>query len=64
MVDLKKIIFIFIYILVCMCVGAHGVYKRAPGPLELQSQAVVSHPLWRLGTKLSFPGRAESALSH
>lgn len=39
MVDFKKIIFIFIYILVYMCVGAHGASKRAPGLLELQSQA-------------------------
>lgn len=35
-----------------MCTGAHGGEKRALDPLELESQAVVSHPTWMLKTKL------------
>lgn len=38
--------------------------KRAPGPLELESQADVSCPRWILGTPLSSSIRAASAANH
>lgn len=58
-----------------MCVwvaGALGVPKRVLGPLKLELQAIVTDPMWVLGTKLgssvrtvcALNGSAVSAFSH
>lgn len=44
-----------------MCNHRHQ--KRASDPVELELQAIVSHPLWVLGTKLG-PARAASTVNH
>jgi len=38
--------------------------KRALDTLELDLQAVVSHPVWMLGTELGYTARTVSTLYH
>lgn len=56
--------FIYTYLYVCICGNifhlhayAHGVQKRALGPLDLGLQAVLSYPTWVLRNKLKASGR-------
>lgn len=63
--SLSQFITIFIYLYACMCVRIHAsVYrgqKRMPDPLELDSQATVSHQSQELGTELQpFAGAVSS----
>jgi hypothetical protein len=44
--------------------GALRIQKRPWAPLELESQAVVSHCMWVLGTELRFSARAAHAPNH
>jgi hypothetical protein len=41
-----------------VCLGAHGVQKRASDPLDVELQVVVSHPVWMLGSELRSPAQA------
>lgn len=48
----------------CMLAGDNQVQKRMTDPLELEIQAVVSHPLWVLGTEHGSSAKAGSALNY
>lgn len=49
---------------VCGCedAGIHGAQKSKSDALEQESQAVVSHPVGMIGSKLRFPAKSLSAL--
>jgi hypothetical protein len=47
-----------------VCTGAHRGQKRPSNPLELGLQALVSHPVWVLGSELGSSVRAIYALTH
>lgn len=57
------------YLCVSMCVSMWDVYrflkcqKMTLGPLELELQTVVSHPMWVLGTKTGSFGRHRELLT-
>lgn len=60
------IILIYDCVYVCLCyphVGTLRGQKRVCDALELELQAVVSYPVWVLGTKLESSGRALRALN-
>lgn len=47
-----------------MYISQHGDQNRILDPVELELEVVVSHPMWVLGIKLRFYGRAISVLHH
>lgn len=53
--------FILMFLNLCVCY-VHGCPQG--DLLELQLQAVVTNPLWVLGTKLESPGAASKSLNH
>lgn len=53
-----------VYVHIYMCAVARVGQKRVSGPLQLESQEVVSCLMYILGTKLSSSARSTVALKH
>lgn len=53
LVDLFSVFFYYVYLCVHMSTGACRARRghETPPSLELESQAVLSHPTWMLGTE-------------